>query len=871
MNNQRISPEKFSLHTVFQRLLMYSSPRMPISETVELLGDIMSQAGIARITEEDEISFGEKSTLHRSAGNNQARAFVYRVNKDNSASNNNIREALMLKLERCFTNPEKYDYVDRIAEAIHSLFDTTKIHNIPKVMEDFDTEYRGKAEDFVDYVNNISDLSLQLAWIVIAAIFPREPASKYQDIFMGRLISIMRIHRIINKPPTPVDMSNGIVFTLFMPSQPCSCYHSFSTRNDIIKEAIDVLSQNTICTLYGISGIGKTEICKDIFWQLTNHVIGDYRHIGWINYNHNIYDSIYNQVVSVSGNDKNTYINNVVKYIRSLNGDSLLIIDDASGITRDEVDFLLSLRCKLIISATHKISNTYCIEVSPLVSEECRKIYRYYSNDTESSDSIIDSIILLTGNHTLAIELLAKTQYAAGLTTSDLLAHLQDTGFSLPLISETVHMEHNNGNQDDVFIEQLSKVFNLSALLEAPEQLQTLQRFSLFQSNTPKKPLNLKKWLGLANLNMINQLVENGWLQRDVNGVRIHPLVSSIIQYNAPPSLDDIKQVTEIVAYEMKHSHNLDVNTKISLKDEGRSIGRYINALPIPIVADFFYSLSICYYQIGNFTPHANVFGYHAKELLSDALVEDDTFIKYYLHLGDIEKIANNSTLSKSYYGLAYAKATQYPHTSDLFISSFCRYTIANSSADTFKEDTGKLNELLDHAISIESRILIHITLGSLYLTYEQWDKALQLFSIAKVTIKNDCDNSNYLLTTVCLELGRLYFRAGDYHKAIFELRIAKQSALKYHIQTYHPVIEIYYYMGVSMYYEAKSTGDLAQINTALGWLIEAETILNSQFVNVSRLNFCVLSAIRNIYVFLNQSDEVNQYDNKLKMLKSAE
>ena len=84
---------------------MYRSPKMPISETVELLGDILSQAGIAQITKDDVISFGEKIKLHNTDGNNQARAFVYRVNKDNSSSNNKIREALILKIERCFNIP----------------------------------------------------------------------------------------------------------------------------------------------------------------------------------------------------------------------------------------------------------------------------------------------------------------------------------------------------------------------------------------------------------------------------------------------------------------------------------------------------------------------------------------------------------------------------------------------------------------------------------------------------------------------------------------------------------------------------------------------------------------------------------------------
>ena len=60
-------------------------------------------------------------------------------------------------LESGVNIPEKYDYIDRIAEALHKLLDKTKIHNIREVMKDFDNEYREKAADFVDYVNiNVS-------------------------------------------------------------------------------------------------------------------------------------------------------------------------------------------------------------------------------------------------------------------------------------------------------------------------------------------------------------------------------------------------------------------------------------------------------------------------------------------------------------------------------------------------------------------------------------------------------------------------------------------------------------------------------------------------------------------------------------------
>lgn len=123
MSKQQNLPEKFSLHTVFQRLLIYDNPRMPISETISILGDILSEAGIAKVITDDAIKFGDKYILHNSAGNKQARAFIYRTNEDSSRSNNGIRQAIVDKLELCFIYPEWYDYVNALAIAVHNVLE----------------------------------------------------------------------------------------------------------------------------------------------------------------------------------------------------------------------------------------------------------------------------------------------------------------------------------------------------------------------------------------------------------------------------------------------------------------------------------------------------------------------------------------------------------------------------------------------------------------------------------------------------------------------------------------------------------------------------------------------------------------------------
>jgi tetratricopeptide (TPR) repeat protein len=185
------------------------------------------------------------------------------------------------------------------------------------------------------------------------------------------------------------------------------------------------------------------------------------------------------------------------------------------------------------------------IEITGLSVEDCRKLYRHYSKDKTAKDETINEIIALTKRHTLAIELLAKTQLNGGLTADELLAQLVEKGFQLPDTEEVITYGHKDGEEnnpvtEDRFIEHMSKIFTIANV--KGENLRVLNLFSLLAPDMI--PLaTVKEWMDLPNLNVINDLHRRGWLLKEANKVSMHPVIAAVIQRQSPVENEEIKRL----------------------------------------------------------------------------------------------------------------------------------------------------------------------------------------------------------------------------------------------------------------------------------------------------------------------------------------
>lgn len=345
---------------------------------------------------------------------------------------------------------------------------------------------------------------------------------------------------------------------------PVSPDFNFTGRENELEQLKRAIADNEkIILLHGMSGIGKTELCRQIFRQCLTPA-SPIQKIGWISYQNTIEDSFWKQFPEIVDkkekpnvssnvcgpedgecNDINAYWVKVKNYLNRQEQTSLLIIDNANEIKDSEILLLTQLNCQVILTSWRQIDGVRCMDITRLPEDDCQKLYRIYSHDDIASDIVIENIIGLTCGHTLLIQLLAKLQYAAGLAAEQFYQLLKNEGFDLSGITENISYLHNpeinqGETRDKQIIEHIEKLFHIKEIAPNSEEMQILQFFFLFSPGCVIPMQTAKKWMNLENLNTVNALVDKGWLDRRCqNGipvVTIHPMTFIAIRHVGNPT-----------------------------------------------------------------------------------------------------------------------------------------------------------------------------------------------------------------------------------------------------------------------------------------------------------------------------------------------
>jgi len=349
------------------------------------------------------------------------------------------------------------------------------------------------------------------------------------------------------------------VITQMRPLQP-SAY--FRGRVGKLEEIKTLLAGNAkLMLLNGMGGIGKTEFCRKLFHECINRKLPEVKKIGWIVFHESIEQTFFQQFTEINFQTENLaeYLSQAVRYLDSQEGGLLLFIDNANELSEKDAAVLAQLSCKVVLTSRRRsIERLQAIEIGKLSIEDCRILYRQHSEESpcaddynygvtytedDSPDEDLDAIILMADRHTLAIELLAKTQKSAAYTTQQMRKTLVETGFSLSSISESVTYVHTPeasewDNSEQIFIEQFSKVLDISGVRN--EKLRILKLFSLLSSDTISAD-NVRSWFDINDLDAVNALVSQGWVFRGRVGEQLetvfsmHPLINSVVRHKAMP------------------------------------------------------------------------------------------------------------------------------------------------------------------------------------------------------------------------------------------------------------------------------------------------------------------------------------------------
>lgn len=406
----------------------------------------------------------------------------------------------------------------------------------------------------------------------------------------------------LSQPSTPFPLVE--IVTQEHPVFPSAYFLGRDTYLLDIKHILQ--KERKIVLLSGMGGIGKSEICRQLFEHYTVTVGSHFiKKIGWVTYQDTLQTSFYGQFANINSDDVEEYWQKAKQYMNQEGRNLLIIVDNANTISMSETLELMQLSCNLLLTARKELDRIKLIEIECLSMEDCCELYRQHSKDRTAPDITIEGIISLAARHTLAVELLAKTQYKTAMDAEELLQVLKQTGFDLSEIAEEVTYVHNperekENKAEQRFIEHMATIFDISEIKEEKEELRILQLFSLLASNTPVEIKRVKKWFALDNLKALNSVVEKGWLIRsNQNGkqvISMHSVIATVIRNRAMPP----EEIAEVLIEKMADALSLeDTEVFVDKLDILVHATAIINTLSMECLsyAQLLNNISIIYYK----------------------------------------------------------------------------------------------------------------------------------------------------------------------------------------------------------------------------------------------------------------------------------
>ena len=348
-----------------------------------------------------------------------------------------------------------------------------------------------------------------------------------------------QIYAILNKKASEEDAwAQRFTRTRLVPTPPVMPKKVFCGRDGLISDIAEHFERNgNVLFLYGIGGIGKTQIAKQYAKQYGDR----YDTVIFATYGGSIKQLVLSdsplclepemaRFVGPDGTPESddSYFERKLEKIKKITDSRTLIVIDNMDVTDDEnINALANSPYHLLVTTRCDYSRHFpTIEISPIESmDDLVRVFmlNYGGYDVEEDDPKLCELIELVNRHTYTVELLAQHMEMSGQTPSEMIAELKEKG--IKSLSEQVSGENM---KKTVAYENLLKMFNMFTLSQ--EERKVL----LYLSFMGVDGVNVRLFRSLASLdstNIIKGLENKSWLVKSVEGIALHPIIREVVTH----------------------------------------------------------------------------------------------------------------------------------------------------------------------------------------------------------------------------------------------------------------------------------------------------------------------------------------------------
>lgn len=317
---------------------------------------------------------------------------------------------------------------------------------------------------------------------------------------------------------------------------PKPCRH-FCGREKELEELHERLYEHGKIFLHGIAGIGKSELAKAYAKKHSK----EYTNILYLTYSgdllHDIAEMDFADDLPEDSEQERFRKHN--RFLRTLKEDTLIIVDNFNTTASQDstLSVVMKYRCRMLFTTRSRFDNYVSMEVTEIADKQALlSLAGGFYSEAEKHQNILEQIIETVHSHTLAVELSARLLESGIMEPMLLLSKLKEEKTSLDA-SDKIGITKDGRSRKATYYDHIHTLFSLYDL--CADELDIMKNL-VFAPMTGVSGRVFASWLLLRDMNIINDLVEKGFVQtKSGHAVALHPMIQEVSITETKPSIQN--------------------------------------------------------------------------------------------------------------------------------------------------------------------------------------------------------------------------------------------------------------------------------------------------------------------------------------------